>query len=633
MLAGGVGYAKKADAAKDRPSKGDDIILMGGDNYRIGMGGGAVSSVATGEYANSIELNAIQRANPEMQKRVYNAIRAVAEKDHNSIISIHDHGAGGHLNCLSELVEEVGGDIDISKLPIGDPTLSDKEIIGNESQERMGLVMKKGDTAELRRIAERERAPFYVIGEVSGKGNFTLRDSKTGNAPIDLELSDMFGSTPKTVMHGSSPKGGADGHGGFAPLRQTPAGMSPEALTEAIRKVLMLESVACKDWLTNKVDRSVTGLIACQQCCGELQLPLNDLGVTAIGYDDPEGIAVSIGHAPAAAMIDPAAGSRLAIAEALTNIIWTPIRDNIYGISLSANWMWPCRNEGEDARLYRAVKGASDFAIALGINIPTGKDSMSMTQKYPDGEKVLSPGTLIISATGQSKDVAATLHPVMSREEDTTLLYIPFVPIEKGDASFPLGGSAYASTIGQVGAKAPDITDPEYFKTCFNRLQDAMFNSMSNPVLAGHDISAGGLITTLLEMCFSNTPQRPGILRHPPLRGAWSRTSGEECRHGRIPPQPRPCQGLDYRPSRTEGTYPESGVRFRQQDIVPGHRRHARKLVPHLMAAGQPPDSQGTCRRALCQLRPSALGICIPQALRRTLHRSRRAPHQGRHHP
>ncbi len=505
MLAGGVGYAKKADAAKDRPSKGDDIILMGGDNYRIGMGGGAVSSVATGEYDNSIELNAIQRANPEMQKRVYNAIRAVAEKDHNSIISIHDHGAGGHLNCLSELVEEVGGDIDISRLPIGDPTLSDKEIIGNESQERMGLVMKKSDTAELRRIAERERAPFYVIGEVSGKGNFTLRDSKTGNAPIDLELSDMFGSTPKTVMRGSSPKGGADGHGGFAPLRQTPAGMSPEALTEAIRKVLMLESVACKDWLTNKVDRSVTGLIACQQCCGELQLPLNDLGVTAIGYDDPEGIAVSIGHAPAAAMIDPAAGSRLAIAEALTNIIWTPIRDNIYGISLSANWMWPCRNEGEDARLYRAVKGASDFAIAIGVNIPTGKDSMSMTQKYPDGEKVLSPGTLIISATGQSKDVAATLHPVMSRDEDTTLLYIPFVHIDKGDACFPLGGSAYASTIGQVGAKAPDITDSEYFKTCFNRLQDAMFNSMSNPVLAGHDISAGGLITTLLEMCFSNT--------------------------------------------------------------------------------------------------------------------------------
>ena len=605
MLAGGVGYAKKADAAKDRPSKGDDIILMGGDNYRIGMGGGAVSSVATGEYANSIELNAIQRANPEMQKRVYNAIRAVAEKDHNSIISIHDHGAGGHLNCLSELVEEVGGDIDISKLPIGDPTLSDKEIIGNESQERMG------------------RAPFYVIGEVSGKGNFTLRDSKTGNAPIDLELSDMFGSTPKTVMHGSSPKGGADGHGGFAPLRQTPAGMSPEALTEAIRKVLMLESVACKDWLTNKVDRSVTGLIACQQCCGELQLPLNDLGVTAIGYDDPEGIAVSIGHAPAAAMIDPAAGSRLAIAEALTNIIWTPIRDNIYGISLSANWMWPCRNEGEDARLYRAVKGASDFAIAIGVNIPTGKDSMSMTQKYPDGEKVLSPGTLIISATGQSKDVAATLHPVMSREEDTTLLYIPFVHIDKGDACFPLGGSAYASTIGQVGAGAPDITDPEYFKTCFNRLQDAMFNSMSNPVIAGHDISAGGLITTLLEMCFSNMEGGADIdlsalessdllLSEVPGVVLQVKNAGMDEFLRNLGPVKAWTIGRPVQKGRTLKVVYGSDSRTLSLDI--DAMRESWYRTSWLLDSLQTP-------------------ICIPQALRRTLHRSRRAPHQGRHHP
>ena len=504
MLAGGVGFAKKSDAAKSRPSKGDGIVLLGGDNYRIGMGGGAVSSVATGEYGNAIELNAIQRANPEMQKRVYNTIRSVAEKEHNTIISIHDHGAGGHLNCLSELVEEVGGDIDISKLPIGDPTLSDKEIIGNESQERMGLVMKKSDTEELRKIAERERAPFYVIGEVSGKGNFTLRDSRNGDTPIDLDLSDMFGSTPKTVMRDSSPKGGADGHGGFVPVKDS--GIMPAAdMTKAITDVLLLESVACKDWLTNKVDRSVTGLIACQQCCGEIQLPLNDLGVTAIGYDDPEGIAISIGHAPAAAMIDPAAGSRLAIAEALTNIIWTPVKDNIYGISLSANWMWPCRNDGENARLYAAVQGASDFAIAIGVNIPTGKDSMSMTQKYPDGRKVLSPGTLIVSASGECKNVNLTLHPVMSRDTDTTLLYIPFVHIGKGNSHFPLGGSAYAATVSRIGDKAPDVDDPAYFKTCFMHLQDAMFNTMDNPVVAGHDISAGGMIVTLLEMCFANT--------------------------------------------------------------------------------------------------------------------------------
>ncbi len=505
MLAGGVGYAKMSDAAKDKPSAGDEIVLLGGDNYRIGMGGGAVSSVATGEYDNSIELNAIQRANPEMQKRVYNVIRAEAEKEHNAIVSIHDHGAGGHLNCLSELVEEVGGDIDISKLPVGDPTLSEKEIIGNESQERMGLVMKHSDTEELRKIAERERAPFYIIGNATGKHNFTLRNSRTGSTPIDLALSDMFGSTPKTVMTDISPKGGADGKGGFSRITENPDSMTPAAIESAIRNVLLMESVACKDWLTNKVDRSVTGLIACQQCCGEIQLPLNDVGVTAISFTDPEGIAVSIGHAPAQAMIDPAAGSRLAIAEALTNIIWTPIKDNIYGISLSANWMWPCKNEGENTRLYRAVKGASDFAIELGINIPTGKDSMSMTQKYPDGEKVLSPGTLIISATGQCKDVNKTLHPVFRNGADSVIMYVPFVHIESGRESFPLGGSAYALSTGKIGSTAPDVKDTLYFKQCFCVLQDAMFNSMHNPVLAGHDVSAGGLVTGLLEMCFANT--------------------------------------------------------------------------------------------------------------------------------
>lgn len=504
MLAGGVGYAKKSDASKQIPSKGDNIILLGGDNYRIGMGGGAVSSVATGEYVNSIELNAVQRSNPEMQKRAYNAIRALAEKDHNTIISIHDHGAGGHLNCLSELVEETGGTINIDKLPIGDHTLSYKEIIGNESQERMGLVMKKSDTEELKKIAERERAPFYNIGTVTGDKNFTFTDREKEVKPIDLNLSDMFGSTPKTVITDHSPKGGADGRGGFSPIKESLSGKSPEEMTEIISSVVGIESVACKDWLTNKVDRSVTGLIACQQCCGEIQLPLNNLGVTAIGYDNNEGIAVALGHAPAAGLIDPAAGSRLSIAEALTNIIWAPVADSIYGISLSANWMWPCRNEGENARLYDAVKGASDFAIALKINIPTGKDSLSMTQKYPSGEKVISPGTLIVTAAGQCKNVNSIIHPVMNTKEDSVLIYIPFVKVGERDESFPLGGSAYAQTISKIGAECPDVADPEYFRECFNSLQYAMFDTMYNSVLAGHDISAGGLITTLLEMCFAN---------------------------------------------------------------------------------------------------------------------------------
>lgn len=522
MLAGGIGYAKKQDAIKEKPGVGDSVVMMGGDNYRIGMGGGAVSSVNTGQYANAIELNAIQRANPEMQKRVYNVIRAIAESDKNTIISVHDHGAGGHLNCLSELVEETGGNIDISKLPVGDHTLSLKEIIGNESQERMGLVAKKEDIDELRTIAERERAPFYVVGETTGKHNFTLKNEKTGEVAIDLQMEDMFGSAPKTYMRDVTREYK------FAPLKfESNAGL----FMDHLEQVLQLESVACKDWLTNKVDRSVTGLIAGQQCTGEIQLPLNDLGVTALGYDNKEGIATSIGHAPAVALIDSGAGSRMAIAEALTNVVWTPLKDGIKGISLSANWMWPSRNTGEDARLYKAVKAVSDFSIALGINVPTGKDSMSMTQKYPDGKKVLAPGTLIISTVAPALDINNIVHPDAKPIEGSKFVYIPFTKElftcsaegtcscgsdenscncgnaesacncgTEGD-SIRMGGSAFAQILGQLDCGTPDIADPAYFASCFNAVQKAITNGL---VLAGHDISAGGMITTLLEMCFAN---------------------------------------------------------------------------------------------------------------------------------
>ncbi len=490
MLAGGVGYAKKKDSLKGSPEADDEIILLGGDNYRIGMGGGAVSSVATGEFANAIELNAIQRSNPEMQKCVYNTIRAIAEKEHNTIISVHDHGAGGHLNCLSELVEHSGGTIDISCLPVGDPTLSAKEIIGNESQERMGLVMKSKDVDELSRIAERERAPLYRIGKTTGQHNFTLKNFQTGEVPIDLTIEDMLGTTPGTVMTDNTVNYDYKGV-------PSPSNFSADELLSSIEKVLQIESVACKDWLINKVDRSVTGLIACQQSTGEIQLPLNNLGVTAIGYDDNEGIATSIGHAPAVALIDSEAGSRMAIAEALTNMVWTPIEGGIKSVSLSANWMWPCKNEGEDVRLYNAVRAASDFAIALGINIPTGKDSLSMTQKYPDGTKVLSPGTLIVSTVGPAKDIRKTVHPnLISKSSD--ILWIPFTHTDV----YPLGGSIYAQTKCYLGNDTPDVDDAAYFAKCFNTIQELISNGH---ILSGHDISAGGLVTTLLETCFPNT--------------------------------------------------------------------------------------------------------------------------------
>ena len=485
MLAGGIGIGKKKDSEKSIPEEGDKIILLGGDNYRIGMGGGAVSSVDTGKFDSSIELNAVQRANPEMQKRVYNAIRALSESESNPIVSIHDHGAGGHLNCLSELVEATGGTIDISKLPVGDPTLSAKEIIGNESQERMGLVIKKIHIDTLREIAERERAPFYVIGEVTGDMQFTLENYVTGEKPIDIALAALFGDPPKTIMTDKKVN-----------EKYSVPEYEQDKIEEYAEQVLQLEEVACKDWLTNKADRSVTGRIARQQCAGPLQLPLNNLGAITLDYRGKKGMATSIGHAPAAGLIDPAAGSVLSIAEALTNIIWAPLSDNLRSISLSANWMWPCKNPGEDARLYEAVKAAGDFAMALGINIPTGKDSLSMTQKYKD-EVVYSPGTVIISASGEISDIKKIVEPVIVNDPYTSLLYIDF-----SRDRLKTGGSALAQIFNRLGNETPTVKDPAYFREAFNTIQDLI---KKDKILSGHDISAGGMLTTLLEMSFSNT--------------------------------------------------------------------------------------------------------------------------------
>ncbi|MDD2799180.1 MAG: phosphoribosylformylglycinamidine synthase [Bacteroidales bacterium] len=484
MLAGGVGYGKLKDALKGTPEVGDKVVVMGGDNYRIGMGGGAVSSVETGHYANSVELNAVQRANPEMQKRAANVIRALAEADVNPIVSIHDHGAGGHLNSLSELVETTGGIIYVDKLPVGDPTLSAKEIVGNESQERMGLLIKEQDIEMVQKIAERERAPMYVVGETTGDMKFVFEQAD-GERPIDLQLEMMFGKPPRTIMNDITIE-----------ENYTEPEYQAADIHEYIENVLQLEAVACKDWLTNKVDRSVTGKIARQQCQGELQLPLSDCGVVALDFKGEAGIATSIGHAPQAAMADPAAGSVLAVAESLTNIVWAPMKDGLESISLSANWMWPCKNPGEDARLYKAVEACSEFASALGVNIPTGKDSLSMTQKYGD-DKVFSPGTVIISAGGEVSDVKKVVSPVLVNDKSTVVYYVDF-----SFDSFKLGGSAFAQTLNKIGMDVPTVKDSEYFADAFMAIQQLIEKGL---ILAGHDISAGGMVTALLEMCFANT--------------------------------------------------------------------------------------------------------------------------------
>ena len=485
MLAGGVGYGTKRDCLKGTPQKGNKVVVVGGDNYRIGLGGGSVSSVDTGRYSSGIELNAVQRANPEMQKRANNLVRALCEEDVNPVVSIHDHGSAGHVNCLSELVEECGGLIDMSKLPIGDKTLSSKEIIANESQERMGLLIQEEHIEHVRKIAERERAPMYVVGETTGDAHFAFQQAD-GVRPFDLDVAQMFGHSPKTYMRDNTVE-----------RKYEDVTYDEAKLNEYVARVLRLEAVACKDWLTNKVDRSVTGKVARQQCQGEIQLPLSDCGVVALDYRGKAGIATAIGHAPQAGLADPAAGSVLSVAESLTNIVWAPLAEGLDSVSLSANWMWPCRSqEGEDARLYQGVQALSDFCCALEINVPTGKDSLSMSQQYPGGEKIISPGTVIVSAGGEVSDVKKVVSPVMVNKEKSTFYHIDF-----SFDDLRLGGSAFAQSLNKVGSDVPICKNPEYFRDAFDAVQTLVNKGL---VLAGHDISAGGLITTLLEMCFAN---------------------------------------------------------------------------------------------------------------------------------
>ncbi len=483
MLAGGIGYGKESQAQKETPKTGDKVVILGGDNYRIGMGGAAVSSADTGEFESGIELNAVQRSNPEMQKRAANAIRGMVENDENFIVSIHDHGAGGHLNCLSELVEETGGKIDLDNLPIGDPTLSNKEIIGNESQERMGLVIAEEHIDILQKIADRERSPMYKVGNVTGDDRFTFESSSNGNKPMDLELSDMFGSSPKTIMNDVT-----------VDRNYEPVTFDWQLMESYLAQVLQLEAVACKDWLTNKVDRCVGGKVAKQQCVGQLQLPLNNLGAMALDFKGKEGIATAIGHSPISGLIDPVAGSKNSIVEALTNIVWAPLKDGLTSVSLSANWMWPCKNEGEDARLYEAVKAVSEFSIALGINVPTGKDSLSMKQKYPN-EDVISPGTVIISAAANCNDITKIVEPVFQKDGGS----IYYINISQDE--FKLGGSSFGQIVNKIGNETPTVKSAAYVTNVFNTLQGFIVDEQ---IVAGHDVASGGLITTLLELCFAN---------------------------------------------------------------------------------------------------------------------------------
>ena len=380
----------------------------------------------------------------------------------------------------------------MSKLPIGDKTLSAKEIIANESQERMGLLIDEKHLEHVKKIAERERAPMYVVGETTGDAHFSFVQAD-GKKPFDLDVAQMFGHSPVTVMVDETVERK------YEDVTYTLSDI--DAYTE---RMLQLEAVACKDWLTNKVDRSVTGKVARQQCQGQLQLPLSDCGVVALDYRGRKGIATALGHAPQAGLASPEAGSVLSVAESLTNIVWAPMATDdenpsaIENISLSANWMWPCRSQkGEDARLYAAVEALSDFCCAIGVNVPTGKDSLSLSQQYPNGEMIISPGTVIVTSGGEVEDIRKVVSPVIVNDKNSSLYHIDFSFDEQR-----LGGSAFAQSLGKVGSDVPTVKNPEYFADCFNAVQELIRRGW---IMAGHDISAGGMLTTLLEMTFANT--------------------------------------------------------------------------------------------------------------------------------
>jgi len=483
MLAGGVGYGKLSETKKYDPKAGDLVVVLGGDNYRIGLAGGSVSSVDTGALKKSLELSAVQRANAEMQKRVYNVVRAFVQSTNNPIISIHDHGAGGHANCFSELIE-TGGIIDIDALPIGDDTLSIREILSNESQERMGLLITEKDIDLLFEVAKRERAPCYVVGKVTADGVIQFVSKKSEIPPFKMPSELLFGASPKIVLSD-------DVTFNKEPSISFSLNSGKEFLA-VLTKVLSLEGVACKDWLTNKVDRCVSGKVARQQCVGVHQFPLSNVSVTALDFTSDTGIATAIGSTPNFGLIDASLGAKISILKSLTNIVSAKLTHGLSGVALSANWMWPCKNPGEDKNLYAAVKSVSETAISLGISIPTGKDSLSMTMRYEDGEIVKAPGTVIITAVSECKDLKKTLTPVLNKDINNKIYFLSFA--EK----VTLGGTALSQVLGKLGCDVSDISLIN-FKDTFDLIQKHF-----DDIESLHDVSYGGVITSLLEMGFAS---------------------------------------------------------------------------------------------------------------------------------
>jgi phosphoribosylformylglycinamidine synthase len=489
MFSGGIGQMDSRHTVKTEASKGMLVVKVGGPAYRIGMGGGAASSMIQGENIAELDFNAVQRGDAEMEQKLNRVIRACVELgDNNPIQSIHDQGAGGNCNVVKEIVHPAGAKIEIRKIQVNDNTLSVLEIWGAEYQEQNALLLRPEHEDMFRTLCEREKVPVAVIGTVTGDGYIVLYDELDNSTPETLELAKVLGDMPQKVFR----------------LDRKIATLKPLDLPnnitvrQALDRVLRLVSVGSKRFLTNKVDRSVTGLIARQQCAGPLQLTVSDVAVIAQSHFGLTGAAISIGEQPIKELIDPAAMARMSVGEALTNIVWALV-SGLGDIRCSANWMWAPKLPGEGSRLYDAAVAMRDVMIEFGMAVDGGKDSLSMAAKVtnPDktNETVKSPGTLVISAYVTCPDITKTVTPDLKAPGNSKILFI-----DLGNGKNRLGGSALAQVYGQIGDKSPDLDDPQLLTRTFNAVQQLVSDEL---ILAGHDRSDGGLVTTLLEMAFA----------------------------------------------------------------------------------------------------------------------------------
>ncbi|KAG9466959.1 phosphoribosylformylglycinamidine synthase isoform X1 [Eleutherodactylus coqui] len=496
MFSGGIGSMEDTHRTKETPEPGMHVVKIGGPVYRIGVGGGAASSIQVqGDNASELDFGAVQRGDAEMEQKMNRVVRACVEhRERNPICSIHDQGAGGNGNVLKELSEPQGAVIYTKNFQLGDPTLSVLEIWGAEYQESNALLLRPEDAEFLRSVCQRERSPVDFVGKITGDGRIVLVNGSENDpipdrrdrnrVPVHLELEWVLGKMPRKE---------------FVFNRVTPQLRSltlPENLSvrQALERVLRLPSVASKRYLTNKVDRSVTGLVAQQQCVGPLHTPLADVAVISLSYTDKVGGATAIGEQPIKSLLDPAVGARMAVGEALTNLVFALVTD-LKDVKCSGNWMWAAKLPGEGAALYDACVAMCDVLAQVGVAVDGGKDSLSMAARV-GAETVKAPGSLVISVYAVCPDITATITPDLKNPgQKGILLYVPLSP-----GKHRLGGSALAQCFSQLGQHPPDLDDPQTLVSCFMVTQQLL---KEHVLSAGHDVSDGGLITCLLEMAFA----------------------------------------------------------------------------------------------------------------------------------